>query len=237
MQGIYKIKNKINNKIYIGQSKNIIQRWEQHKRNLSPSCTKLNNAFKKYGIENFEFSIIEEISNSELLTTREQYWIEYYDSIKNGYNILNATNTMSGESNLNSKLKLKDVNEIIELLKNTEISFKQIGKLYNVNVTTISRINSGDTWFNENIVYPIRSKDKYFHEFANYGEKSPLSKLTDEEVMNIRMRYVNEEVKEIHKDYPQYSLSGFKKVVQGPSYPHLPIYKKRNKFWQYPINL
>ena len=47
MQGIYKIKNKINNKIYIGQSKNIIQRWEQHKRNLSPSCTKLNNAFKK----------------------------------------------------------------------------------------------------------------------------------------------------------------------------------------------
>ena len=58
--GIYKITNKINGKCYIGQSNDIHRRWKQE---LAPNA-KLNphlaRAFEKYGIDNFEFEIIEE---------------------------------------------------------------------------------------------------------------------------------------------------------------------------------
>lgn len=50
---IYKIINKVNNKIYIGQTINSIEeRWRSHKKNNS-NCTYLKRAFSKYGISNF----------------------------------------------------------------------------------------------------------------------------------------------------------------------------------------
>jgi hypothetical protein len=45
----------------------------------------------KYGIENFELALIEN-AEAELLDERERYWIEYYDTYKNGYNA-----TLGGE--------------------------------------------------------------------------------------------------------------------------------------------
>lgn len=88
--GIYKITNKINGKVYIGQSVNIQKRWIKHKSNLrlNKSNTILYYAFKKYGIENFLFEIIEECTQQDL-NEREIYWIKYYDSTNrdNGYNI------------------------------------------------------------------------------------------------------------------------------------------------------
>ena len=61
MIGIYKIKNKINNKIYIGQSKDINNRWKRHLYDArNGSSTLLHAAIRKYGIDNFEFSIVEQ---------------------------------------------------------------------------------------------------------------------------------------------------------------------------------
>lgn len=66
--GIYKITNQINGKIYIGQSCNIEQRWNQHiatakNDNHYGHCrTLLYPAMRKYGIENFTMEIIEECS-------------------------------------------------------------------------------------------------------------------------------------------------------------------------------
>mgnify|MGYP001567168099 CR=1 FL=1 len=90
IQGIYKIVNKINNKIYIGQSINIEERFKQHKRSLNKYLKyPLYRAFKKYGIENFEFIIIEEVINIRDLDQREQYWLDHYQSYlpKKGYNL------------------------------------------------------------------------------------------------------------------------------------------------------
>lgn len=89
---IYKITNKINNKIYIGKTKNSIHsRWVNHvwisntKKQLT---TKLHRAIHKYGVQNF---IIEEIEKCLLedLDKREIYWIKYLKSTDNsiGYNI------------------------------------------------------------------------------------------------------------------------------------------------------
>lgn len=81
--GIYYIKNKINGSMYIGQSIDIYDRWDKHKARYD-DCT-IHRALAKYGIENFDFSIIEECSKNEL-DDREIYWIAYYDSFYNGYN-------------------------------------------------------------------------------------------------------------------------------------------------------
>ncbi len=87
--GIYKIKNLLNGKLYIGQSVNIEQRWRMHiielKNNRHHSAC-LQNAWNKYGEENFEFSIIEECQIDQL-NLREMYWIDKFDSYKNGYNL------------------------------------------------------------------------------------------------------------------------------------------------------
>lgn len=89
MGHIYKIENKLNNHIYIGQTvKSVKKRFTQHKNNSNKeyfSQIVLYKAFNKYGIENFECTEIEEIPN-ELLDEREKYWIKYYDSYYNGYN-------------------------------------------------------------------------------------------------------------------------------------------------------
>ena len=86
MTGIYKITNLINNKIYIGQSIHIEKRWEDHKYYSSKQHTAIQSAFKKYGISNFSFEIIEECPKDKL-DEREIYWIEFYDSYNNGYNL------------------------------------------------------------------------------------------------------------------------------------------------------
>lgn len=88
---IYKITNKCNNKIYIGKTIYTLDtRWYQHKNNAfnnnSPSYNyKFYKAIRKYGIENFNIEIIEEIDNSKL-NEREQYWIKYFNSVDDGYN-------------------------------------------------------------------------------------------------------------------------------------------------------
>lgn len=92
ISGIYSINNKINNKIYIGSSKNIINRWQkEHLPSLKKNkhySKHLQRAWNKYGENNFEFKIIEECKK-ELLVEKEGYWIENYKSWdrKYGYNL------------------------------------------------------------------------------------------------------------------------------------------------------
>ena len=62
------------------------------------------------------------------------------------------------------------------------------------------------------------------------GENHNSSKLTDEEVLNIRHRYVNETAESIWQDYKdKYTLGSFKQILGGTKYSHLPIYKKARK--------
>ena len=75
--GIYLIQNKINNKVYIGLSVNIEERWQHHRSLYLKTDSKEVNkplylAFRKYGIENFDFKILEECSLEELFD-KEKY--------------------------------------------------------------------------------------------------------------------------------------------------------------------
>lgn len=71
------IKNKKTGQIYIGQSKNIERRFRNH-----CNITAIDLAIANEGVDNFDFSIIEEVDES-LLKEREQYWINYYNAHQN----------------------------------------------------------------------------------------------------------------------------------------------------------
>lgn len=143
--GIYKITNNINNKCYIGQSRNVEKRWENHKyRNLDYP---LYRAFRKYGIQNFTFEIIEECSVDEL-NSKEAYWIEYYCPEYN--------QTVGGDFKIvPQKLTEKQVNEIKILLATGKYLHSDLAKRYGVHKDTIRDINVGRTWYDDTISYPI----------------------------------------------------------------------------------
>ena len=89
--GIYKITNNINNKCYIGRAININRRWTVHKRRaIIPNKEYdkyLYRAFRKYGIENFSFEVLEECSKEELDEKEKQYILQYHSYIDTyGYN-------------------------------------------------------------------------------------------------------------------------------------------------------
>lgn len=90
---IYKITNRINGKIYIGQTvQSLNNRWLDHKSNSRNRCGKykcaLYNAMKKYGLENFTIEQIDTAQNLAELNTMEQTYIKALNSLSpNGYNL------------------------------------------------------------------------------------------------------------------------------------------------------
>jgi len=104
VQGIYKITNILDNKIYIGSSINISNRIKQHFYMLESNkhkCSHLQNAFNLYGREVFKHETLEEIRNNDQLLTREQYFLDLFKSYNRtiGYNVcLSASHSRLGIS-------------------------------------------------------------------------------------------------------------------------------------------
>lgn len=78
---IYEIKNKINGKIYIGQHSSI------ELNSYWGSGKLIKYAIDKYGIENFERTVLEKCFTKGELNEREKYWIKEKNSIIYGYNL------------------------------------------------------------------------------------------------------------------------------------------------------
>ena len=148
--GIYIIKNKTNNKVYIGQSVNIKARWYAHiqsaKNPLDQSHhTKIHQAMFKIGIENFYIEILEECEYDKL-SEREIYWINYYDSYNKGYNMTLGGESNKGETNGRSLLTEEMVKEI-RLAYDNHIPFRQVYEKYK---NTISKRGLQKVWRGEN---------------------------------------------------------------------------------------
>lgn len=161
LKSIYKITNNINNKCYIGQTSNIKSRFADHKRNYQLGGLEedklLYKAIRKYGIENFSFEVIEE--DIENYNEREKYWISFYNSYKNGYNMTPGGEEppiQIGEENFNATHTQKQVNEIKRALRESSLPLKEIAKQFNYDVGSISRINIGKLWYDDEELYPIR---------------------------------------------------------------------------------
>lgn len=104
--GIYCIRNKINDKKYIGKSINIEHRFSAHRavlikteRDKKKTNRYLHSAVQKYGLDNFEFTILEVLPeiDEQVLKDRELYWMDFYRSYERdfGYNLRRDSSTAS----------------------------------------------------------------------------------------------------------------------------------------------
>ncbi len=94
MIGIYKITNLLNGKCYIGQSKDIEARWQNHRWRYKYQEREhlfLYQAMRKYGIENFSFEVLEECDEKDLDALEIKY-IAQYRSFPDGYNMTGGGN-------------------------------------------------------------------------------------------------------------------------------------------------
>lgn len=89
MIGIFKLVNTSNDKIYIGSSKDISNRFNEliaNSKRTFKNKLYIEEAILEFGEDSFELSILEELENELQLTERKTYWINIFDSDITGYN-------------------------------------------------------------------------------------------------------------------------------------------------------
>lgn len=186
--GIYKIENLVNGKVYIGQSKNVQKRIWEHRYQLKKGIHDniyLQNSFNKYGIENFDFSVIE-LCPVEELNSKEMYYVSLYNSHDRlyGYNIQKPSEENTYELAEETKEKLRKIN-----LKYTDED------IFNMIISYFHKYNKVPTMqeFTEEykgIISGDRVKAR-FNGFTNAVEKSGVLDLV-EEFHQIHEKYYNE---------------------------------------------
>ena len=89
MRYVYLLRNLVNNKVYIGQTKDPVRRCSAHfyiarKGNARP----LYASIRKHGEANFAFEILEECADAAI-NEREEHWVAHFDSFnaEKGYNL------------------------------------------------------------------------------------------------------------------------------------------------------
>lgn len=216
ISGVYAIRNKVNNKRYIGSSCDIKERWRKHKDELrrgSHVNIRLRRAYSKYGIENLSFEIIEVVADPKMVHVREQYWIDYYNSHKPtiGYNISNSAYGGAGErlseehkAKMSASLignwctwgrKLSDIQvvEIMERFVSTMDSKDAIAKDYNVNKESLSDILKRKTYRNVEVPQHILDKLPEALKVSRRltGSNNKKSKLSAQDCEEIRKLYAS----------------------------------------------
>ena len=232
MIGIYAIRNSINGKMYIGQSRDIFKRWQQHiYHRYGENISNIDNDINVFGLCNFEFIILE-LCKQEELDMKEDYYIRYYGTCINGYNQVYGGQNNIGESNSNAKLTAQDVYDIRELY-NKHVNPSEVYEYYKdkISISYFFNLWEGKSWCNIHMdVYTEENKSFYKNSFLkrNYNEY----RFTDKEVKMYRYRYMNETAEEIYNSIRiDATFSSFKSMLTGQTYKHLPIYCKKKKEW------
>ena len=133
MRGIYKIENKINGKVYIGESLNIERRWQEHIEDLNNNTHhsyKLQDDWNKYNENDFEFSIITTLSDNIpkyvdnfILMLYEDTYIKQYNAISKGYNVENTLEkSLNGDKNNFSKKDSIMLNRVKQKMADEQIT-------------------------------------------------------------------------------------------------------------------
>ena len=165
-KAIYKIENLINHKIYIGQSKDPIRRFQQHCFKKEKYKSLINEAINKYGKENFSLEILGWFDN---YNEKEKEYIKQYRSLAPyGYNIsLGGEDPpiLKGKNNPNAIITEEIANKIIEQLLDWKIPRKTIIANNKVTQDIVRHINEGNSWKKDNITYPIRPEEKVLNEY------------------------------------------------------------------------
>ena len=159
--GIYGIRNKVNQKIYVGQTgENFLRRFWHHRwklNNNSHDNQHLQKAWNKYGGDNFEYIVLEVLNNKENLDSKEIYYIEQFMKQSLSYNILYGGGGRRGcPMSENAKHIVGEKNRIhMTGKKHSEETRK---KMSESNKSAISSKNRTTTILNDEIVKEIKSR-------------------------------------------------------------------------------
>lgn len=230
-----------NGKRYIGQTVNHKRRWREHLYEAySGNQIKVYRAIRKYNIKIDAFSIIEEnILTQEEANAKEKYYIKLYDSKKNGYNSTwggQDNFQLSGEEHPRAVLTDKELYKLRQIRASKKYTCGEVFEFYKdlLSYGGFSKLWNFET--REDIGSELNTEElRLFYKSDHRqtcGENHGNSKLTDDEVIKIREQYYVEgkTTKEIYENYKdKYSLSGFRKIIMGKSYMHLPIPSKSKK--------
>ena len=131
--GIYLITCLATNDTYVGKSRNLNQRWCQHRKKLKDGChenPRLQALYTQHGAKNFTMELIELVPNMDELETREVYWTEQKRPT------LNVVNT---------RLSLADVKVIREMVQ-ANVPEEEIAAKYNLTIKYLREILRGGRW-------------------------------------------------------------------------------------------
>lgn len=231
MIGIYKITNLLTGETYIGQSTNLEQRFKEH---IYHNESYIDEIMFEEGRENFSFEVLE-FCSIEQLDSREDYYINLYKSNYNGfgYNLVRGGQHNIGESNANVKLTETDVYNIRESYKNHEQKYLVYERYKSkISPSYFSAVWEGVSWKHVHYdVYTEENKRYYKHE-TSVGENSFYAKFSNDEVLELRKRYVNESAREIYESVKdRCSFNTLQSILWGRYYSNVIVYDKRNKKW------
>ena len=234
MIGIYKI-TEIDNptNFYVGKSNNIQRRFKEHQtKTYEQSRIPFDYIIKEKGINAFTYEILEECSIEEL-SEKEKYWTDKLEATKSGNVFDGGLGDVVGSNNPKAKLTEEDVINIRLAYANHKKQ-KEVYEDYKsiISFGYFQNLWQGRSWSH---IMPevFTEENKQYYIYQNsLGSNGASSAFTEEEVIIIRQRYVNESAKEIYKDYSdRVSYQTFQAMLWGRSYKNLPIYKKQERKW------
>ncbi len=171
---IYILKNKINGKIYVGETGNPKRRYKDHIKTATSkgSFAKvkrqlIHRAIAKYGESNFEFSIIDQFATEQEAFIAEIKYIKKFKSKnrKFGYNLTIGGDGVGG---LNKKITNTQAISLVKEYVNNNVTLRKLSLSYNISRDSVAKIIKGEIYTNIEIsdklrkeaLIKIKSKDK-----------------------------------------------------------------------------
>lgn len=203
MHYIYIIQNNKNLKIYVGQTINLRQRWSAHKSYAKSNKPNqyIHIAMKKYGIENFSHQLLEEYNSQNEADSAEEFWIEFFQSRNRlmGYNIKpgGMVSTLSkdtkqkiSKAHKGKKLSKAHIENISKALTGRKFTEEHKNKISRLGSTQTTETREKISQAHIGMVHTKETKDKIskINSGKNSGERGPNSKLTNEQVIQIRLQ-------------------------------------------------
>jgi len=223
---IYKATNTISGNVYIGQTvKTLEERVHQHTKCIPTGKTKFYKALKSYGVENFMWDIIASAKTKDELNELEIYYIEKYDSIKNGYNLVSGGtggyNIFAVKANI-KKRKGKTWEEIysingLEKMKKTAITNgKRFGE-YTKKLSKEERIAGAKRANNARTDSGYKHSEETKHRISAAQIGITYEERYDEEKSNELKKLISQKTKEAMKNVDR-ELLGKKSVENRTPY-------------------
>lgn len=218
---IYKITNKLNQKVYIGKTlRDPKIRWREHIEDSRHPYLPLQRAFNKYGIEAFEFTVLEQINNDSLLNEREKYYINKFNSYKKGYNATiggdGGTTHLLSDSERKKILQLWEEDKtILEIQRNTGHSYQAI---HNCILSTGISQKEYEEQIQSNRKKQLLLKKAEKEQIQNNRKKQLLLKKTEKEKEYKKEKFTKEEKENIFKMFQSYYSCNYIAKQIGCSY-------------------